>query len=713
MSRSTFALRSDLAFRRVWMGDRPMWVIKDPLSRSLTYFSEQEFAILQMADGARTMTELLAACREAFAPKFFSPESLVQFFADAASKGLVVVDGKSVVVEPPGRWGKVNPLAIRLPGVHPDRFLGKMSGWVKPLFSPASMLIASLLIGVALMAVVVNFTKFSDDLAEAATGMGIGRGLMVLFLVVCCTKCVHELSHAFCCKFFGGECRELGVMLLVGIPCLYCDVSDAWLFERRWKRILVSAAGMMSELVIAALATFVWLLSADGLLRDVSVTVMLVCSVNTLLFNGNPLLRYDGYYILSDLVGIPNLASESSGKIREWMRRRLWRDEAPSSVAANADDKKFGRSAFLVGYSICSTLYRVMVYSFILMMLYEVAKQYGLGGFVGTLVLFALFAVAFRWLAALLRPPQGVASRRAHRPVWLMVCCFAFVGVVSLIPIPRSVWAPMSIRAAGAQPVFVSIAGQIGDAVESGADVQRGQVIARLRSFEVESELAAIRFECDRLKVQLEDLRQLRAGDREIAKRIPAIEKALDEAIKRKELREHQAERLVLRAPCEGRLFAPPLAKKPISGGREAEFWSGVPLENANRGAWLQEGTLVGSVGDPTAREAMLFLHQQQIELVEPNQVVTLRLADRRKGSITGRVLNVDASPAQKMPVELTATGAIAADPLQERPLYQVRVILEPTPVPLPIRLVGKAEIEVRKASLWERLQRFLGDSFG
>ena len=114
------------------------------------------------------------------------------------------------------------------------------------------------------------------------------------------TKVFHELGHALICKHFGGECHQIGPMLLVFTPALYCDTSDSWMLPSRWQRAAVGMAGVATEILLAAVATMVWVSTAPGLTHYIAMNVMLVCSVSTLLFNANPLLRYDGYYVLSD-----------------------------------------------------------------------------------------------------------------------------------------------------------------------------------------------------------------------------------------------------------------------------------------------------------------------------------------------------------------------------------------------------------------------------
>ncbi|MGH7128191.1 MAG: hemolysin D, partial [Planctomycetaceae bacterium] len=128
-----------------------------------------------------------------------------------------------------------------------------------------------------------------------------------ILVALAVVKIGHELAHAAACKHFGGECHEMGLMLLVFTPCLYCNVSDAWMLPSKWHRAAVGAAGMYLEVVLAAACTFLWWFSTPGLFNTICLNTMFVCSVGTLLFNGNPLLRYDGYYIISELFEVPNL----------------------------------------------------------------------------------------------------------------------------------------------------------------------------------------------------------------------------------------------------------------------------------------------------------------------------------------------------------------------------------------------------------------------
>ena len=712
---SELMLRPDLIQRPVWMGTERFWVVKDPLSRGFSYFDEQEHEILGLADGSRSLAQIASECSHRFAPQYVSVETLVQFFADAKRKGLLLVDRCGATGEPDeaeGRqaWWK-NPLAIRLPGLNPDRLLDATAPFFAFVFSPLSMLLASVLMLVALVGVTSEVGSLSEHLATAAGRLNSGTALLILFAVLSITKILHELAHAMACKRFGGECREIGLMFLVGVPCLYCDVSDAWMLPQRWQRILVSAAGMIAELTLASIAALIWFFTVDGPLRDLCVTVMVVSSVTTVLFNGNPLLRYDGYYILSDGVGIPNLSAEATGLLREWTRRFLW--DCPMPQASGVSK----RNIMIAGYGLLSGIYRIVIYVLILVMIYRFAEKNEMADVAGVLALSALGWLSFKIGRSVLRPPADSGPRSGlspRRPLLILSVFLGAIVLLGLIPLPRTTTAFMTIQPADAESVYVTNGGRIVEAIRNGNDVKAGQVLVRLVNESVQLELIEARGTCDQLEVRLAGLRRQRAASREAGLQIPVVERSLDEAHKEKELRELVAGQLVLRAPHEGRVFAVGERAAPKAEDREPSYWCGTPLDEANVGAWLEEGTKICVVGDATAREAVLFVPQQDIELVRRGQRVNLLLDDHAEGEVRGRVSELAASPSEAIPRELQRAGMIdlpAANPTSV-PFYEVRVSLEPTASPLPVRLTGRAKVRVQQASFFHRIARFLRDAF-
>ena len=708
-------LRPDLIQKMVWMGSERVWVFKDPLSRAFSYFNDQEREILVLADGKRTVAQIALECNRRFAPQFLSVDSIIRFLADARRKGLLLVDGCGVPnamnrSDTHRPWWK-NPLAIRVPGVNPDRVLNSISHHLGFILSPIAFLLAVFLILVALVVVVVNFGNLSIHLAGAAAGMQAGTGLLILVGVLSITKVMHELAHAIACIRFGGECREIGLMFLVGVPCLYCDVSDAWMLPRRWQRILISAAGMLAELTLASVATLIWAFTLDGPIRDICVTVMLVCSVTTILFNGNPLLRYDGYYMLSDLTGIPNLSAEAKGILREWFQCFLW--SKPTIM-----DSGFSiRNVLLAGYGILSGTYRIVIFALIMLIFYQYAELHEMGDLVGVLVLLAMGCFFLSVVRTVMMPPKSHAGYRHYsirRPVVFMCLLTAGVILVGLVPLPRTTTAHMMIQPADAKTVFVTNGGRLVKSVDNGSVVEAGQMIATLVNESVELELAQARGHVDLLEVQLSGLKRRRLANREAGLQIPVIERSLKEARKEKQLRELLAGQLVLNAPRDGKVFATDKRMKPVEDEREPEYWFGTPLDDGNVGAWFEEGTAVCLVGDPIVREAVLFVPQQDVELIRQGQRVHLLLDDHAEGEVRGRVLEISVSPTKDIPPALQRNGMLEASGamFDTKPFYEVRVLVEPTASPLPVRLTGKARVSVENASIFHRIARFLLDAF-
>ena len=175
----------------------------------------------------------------------------------------------------------------------------------------------------ALAAAALVFTHFDAFQARLPTFQQFfaGHNWLLLAAALAGAKVLHEFGHGLACKRFGGECHEMGVMLLVFTPCLYCNVTDSWMLPSKWRRAAIAAAGMYVELALAAGATFLWWFSNPGIVNSLSLNTMFICSVSTLAFNANPLLRYDGYYILSDLLEIHNLRQKADAVIRRAVTR--------------------------------------------------------------------------------------------------------------------------------------------------------------------------------------------------------------------------------------------------------------------------------------------------------------------------------------------------------------------------------------------------------
>ena len=247
----------------------------------------------------------------------------------------------------------MNPLAIRVPLFDPDGWLNRLLPWVRPLFSTIGALVWLLLVGLAGLLAMINFPALNAALDQDILSPS---NLVLMLLMFILIKAMHEFAHAFAVKMWGGEVHEMGITLLVLAPVPYVDASAAWGFRDKHKRVLVGAVGILVELFLAALALFVWLTVEPGLVRDAAFNALLIGSVSTLLFNANPLLRFDGYYVLQDLIEIPNLYTRASRYHLYLLQRYLFGlAQAHSPVTAA------GERGWFLFYGLAALIYRLII----------------------------------------------------------------------------------------------------------------------------------------------------------------------------------------------------------------------------------------------------------------------------------------------------------------------------------------------------------------
>ena len=268
-------MRPDLVVAAQRIAGRRFWAIKDPITMTYFRLRDEEYAVLEMLDCQASTAEIIARFERRFAPRRLTPEHLQAFLARAHNDGLVVSDAAGQGAQLLTRRARErkrarllqvsNLLAVRLPGLNPRPLLDALYPLVRGLLSKTAIVFGLSFVAAAIVLVITRFAQFEARLVDVQ-GFFTPRNAVFILLAVSLTKIVHELGHALACRHFGGECHEIGPMLLVFAPCLYCNVSDAWMFESKWRRIAVSAAGMYVEALLAAMATFVWWTSEPGLL---------------------------------------------------------------------------------------------------------------------------------------------------------------------------------------------------------------------------------------------------------------------------------------------------------------------------------------------------------------------------------------------------------------------------------------------------------------
>ncbi len=340
----------------------------------------------------------------------------------------------------------------------------------------------------AVLLVLTHFETFLDRLPSYQEFFSF-KTVIYLWAALGVVKVIHEFGHGLSCKAFGGEVHEMGLLFLCLSPAMYCNVSDAWTLPNKWQRIIISGAGIYVELMIAAFATFIWWNTpSQPFVNNLSLSLMIVCSVSTVVFNGNPLMRYDGYYVLADWLEIPNLRDRSNRYLQ-----RLVMEYCLGIETQPEPYMELGRRILFVTFAIISWVYRWVVTFVILKFMATFLKPYKLEIISSMLALLAL-ASMIGW--PLVRMVKNI-SKRGRLPDMKSVRVAITAAVVAavllaffFVPLPVS-----RVRQIGVvqvqpeylEPVHVKVGGILQRVfVTEGEFVRKGKILAEFYNLDVE-----------------------------------------------------------------------------------------------------------------------------------------------------------------------------------------------------------------------------------
>jgi putative peptide zinc metalloprotease protein len=427
-------------------------------------------------------------------------------------------------------------------------------------------------------------------------------------------------------------------MLLVFTPCLYCNVSDAWTFPNKWHRIAVSLAGIYAELVLAAICTLLWWFSEPGLLHWICLDVMLLCSVSTLLVNGNPLLKYDGYYALGDWLGVPNLRQQSGQSLEQFVSSWVCGADAYSPRTLPLRGRWF-----LALYGTGAAVYRCFVIGIILVTIHAVLKSYQLESVAKVLAVFVVGGVvaASTWSMARMIRRMSMRPVNRTRAMLLVGSGLALLTSVLLVPLPARVRCPAQLWPVNARDIYVSIPGTLADQVTPGARVEQGQTIAKLSSLNLQQEVHDLRGKLNLQRIHVQHLQLRRASDSAAGNELPAAQEMLADFEEQLVERQADLKRLTIASPIDGIVLPPRTVAKDAAGPDELSRWHGRPLEPHNEGAFIETGTLLCYVGDPRQLEALLVIDETARERVRLGQQVRIQVALFAGTSLTGTIVEL------------------------------------------------------------------------
>lgn len=584
-------------------------------------------------------------------------------------------------------------LSIRIPVFDPDQWLEHARPLIDCLLSRTGITLYLLL----LMSGILALIHRADDLFQQSAGILAPGNLILLYVGFIIAKLVHELGHAAVCKYYGGEVHTLGLMLLMFAPMPYVDASSSWGFRHRMQRVLVGFAGVLSELSVAAVAALIWANTAPGTLNALAYNVIFAASVSTALFNLNPLLRFDGYHILVDLLDTPNLYQRSREQIRYLIERFLFQLPATQPAAHNRAEV-----IILPVYGILSLLYWVVL---MFTIIFFIAQQYldlgiALAWVMGFTVLVMPLFKLLRYL--LTNPKLGVQRTRAL--VISTLLGLTGVGIVAILPAPDRVRLEGVVEAPRYRQLYTEAAGRIVERVATpGNRVEAGQPVLRLENPDLLLEIEAIKAQLAQLRAQ-----ELRAVTLAVADVSPLQQQrvAIEQNLAQLQL---QRDALTVTAPISG-------------------TWS-TPEAEATLGRWVNRGGLLGSLVEAGDWRFVAVLPQVGTHLFEDHiQRAEIRLAGQEGDNIVARNIRVVPHENGILPsraLGMAGGGEIAVDPSDPHgltaaePFFRVQADLpEPfgtTPLPAHGRLgVMRLTLSSRPLLIqWERgLRQFLQRRF-
>lgn len=609
-------------------------------------------------DGRRSVQELweLACAGEGEPP---TQDEFIAVLAQLREAGLVDLGGPESAASPATPPAPRTPWAWRIT-------LGRPSGWLEPL-RPLSFVLFHPIAGVAwwlaMLSLAFGLLQHAPVLfAHASEWLATPRYVLLGVLLYVPLKALHELAHALAVMRGGGSVHRWGVTLMFGLPMPWVDASDAAAFPAARDRARVGAAGMAAELAVAAAALPLWLALPDGLLRDACFVALLLAGISTVLFNANPLQRLDGYHLLTDLAGLPNLATRSSAWWREALATRL-RGRGPDEPMAPAP----GERRWLVAYAPLAWVWMLVV------VVITVSWTAALAPWLGLLTLVVMgtaTVVAPAWrLAAGLRTGSLADARAAGR--WRIAFGAGLLLVVGLVavPLPRSltltgvVWPTPDAQLRAQEAGFV-VALERSD----GAAVRAGEVVARLANPALET---AWQRQLARVAAVEAELTQATANDPASGDaRVGDLQSELERAQAERLRLEERRAALAIRAGADGRVAWP----------QPADLLQ----------SWIAQGQLMGQVETGQAVTVRLVLPQDEAVDLPASTDVEIRMATQPDRVLAGSVVHESRAAVDRLPsAALSAAhgGPVVTDPADAghlkplRPVVLVDVRLEPGPV--------------------------------
>ena len=648
-------------YRHVYRGD-PWYVVQDTTAGRYHRVSPGAFAMLTRMDGSRTMQFLWDDALKQGGDQIPTQDEVVELLMQLYTNDLLHCDVTPDAAELFERYRKrrrqkwkqwlLNPMSLKIPLIDPDAFLTRWADRLAWLFSARGALMWLVVVVPALLLAAQHWDELANSISDQLLATSNLVALALLYPVI---KALHELGHGFAAKVWGGTVHEMGLMFLVFAPVPYVDASSASAFPSKHRRAVVGAAGMLVETFIAALAMYAWVLVEPGVVRSLLFNVMLIAGISTVIVNGNPLLRFDGYFILVDMIEMPNMAQRGQRYLRYLSDRYLFSAKSIEPPEETPSEKRW-----LFSYTISAWIYRILIT--ISIILFVAGEFFIFGVLLALWGLVTLIGMPVWKSLKHLHSSSTLQRNRQHAIKVAVTLVVSVVLFVTLVPMPLRtqaegvVWLPdQALVRAGADGFFERWL------VIPGNHVKKGMPVAMLRDPQLQAELslaearvneAEARYRADGFNdpVQGDILRQQLEHEEHALKRV-----------------QERYDRLILRSETDGVLSA--------------------PLDQDLDGQFFKKGELIAYILDRQKLIARTVVTQGDIDLVRTRlQEAEIRFADAIPQIHASRVIREAPGGVNELPTAALSPGGgglIATDPADQNGLKTLeRIFLLDLSVP-------------------------------
>lgn len=527
----------------------PTFNIYDPIRAQYYKIHWAESLILRHYKSGMSLRQLRDKIEQHSTLKV-EPKEILAFFEQAARLNLLAVPKPSKDIEGEYlkskhnwlKWILFNYLYIRVTLVNPDTFLGKTLRYVRPLVSWPAFILYFIF---TVMGIILLLNRF-DEFLNTFSYFYNFQGLLAYGFALTSVKVIHELAHAYTAKYYHVRVPAVGVALLVLWPVLFTDVTDSWKMASRRKRLMITIAGVVAELIVAGLCTFGWSVTEPGILQSVFFVIASATWITTLLVNINPAMRFDGYYILADLWGIDNLMSRAFAVTRWKIRQWLWGLDLPPPEEGLSPK----RIQAMVIYSIYTWVYRIFLYTAVAIFVYlQFTKALGVFLFFLEIVVFIAWPIF--WEIGELYNVKEKFSRNIHLYITLFISTLLLLWVA--LPLPHQIWFPAVTIPTEEQIAYAPYDGIITNIyVERDQHVDKNQPLIELNSPRLTSEIKATKSEVKALSQEIQSISVLPGPNRALLPEKIAALRVVEEQLKGLLARQ---QKLIVKAEIPGEVY--------------------------------------------------------------------------------------------------------------------------------------------------------------